>query len=248
MIAGERQRLVETGAECLAPEVQAVLVQLLEADTCARDAQAAPWDFAIEINDLMALGLTKSHLRWLIRKGCVRHAREVTQPSDLVREFQPIQNLAFTKDTCFILADAGRLLARTANSRSAALRLFNDGDAAAASPVSVPHWDHDRRALCVGKQIVKRYRVPSPNQEAVLEAFEEERWPHHIDDPLPPHAEQDSKSRLNNTIKCLNRHQEPHIICFSGDGMGEGVCWELVSDATLAFPVDAGQKKLRLAA
>ena len=38
-------------------------------------------------------------------------------------------------------------------------------------------------------EIVKRYRVPAPNQELILAAFEEEGWPQLIDDPLPPQDE-----------------------------------------------------------
>jgi hypothetical protein len=42
MIGGAKQRRVETGTECFVPEVQAALVQLLEADRCACDAQGDP--------------------------------------------------------------------------------------------------------------------------------------------------------------------------------------------------------------
>ena len=62
---------------------------------------------------------------------------------------------------------------------------------------------------------MKQYRVPSFCQEAILEAFEEEGWPPAIDDPLPPHPEQDPKRRLRNTIKSLNANQEMHS-CVSG--------------------------------
>jgi hypothetical protein len=62
----------------------------------------------------------------------------------------------------------------------------------------------------------------------VLCAFEEEGWPARIDDPLPPQQDQDSKRRLSDTIKCLNRKQSHHLIHFRGDGTGEGVVWERV--------------------
>ena len=52
------------------------------------------------------------------------------------------------------------------------------------------------------------------------------------DDPLPPHAEQDSNSRrLSDTIKCLNRKQMNELIHFRGDGTGEGVIWERLAHA-----------------
>jgi hypothetical protein len=93
-----------------------------------------------------------------------------------------------------------------------------------------PHWDALRRELTVGGQIVKRFRVPAPNQEAVLSAFEEEGWPAAILDPLPPQDEQDGKQRLHDTIKSLNRSRLARVIRFSGDGTGEGAFWELSGD------------------
>ena len=57
-------------------------------------------------------------------------------------------------------------------------------------------------------------------------AFEEESWPPRIDDPLPPSPNIDSKKRLHDTIKSLNRHQKQRCIRFMGDGRGTGVRWE----------------------
>ena len=103
--------------------------------------------------------------------------------------------------------------------------------------------------LRLGQCVVKEYRVPSLNQEAILTAFEEEGWPHRIDDPLSPQADQDPKCRLHDTIKRLNGHHKDRLIRFRGDGTGEGVCWEYVEAAVLTIPVDAGsKKKLRRAA
>jgi hypothetical protein len=114
---------------------------------------------------------------------------------------------------------------------------------------SLPQWDAGYRELRVGQCVVKEYRVPCPNQEAILAAFQEEGWPHHIHDPLPPLSDIEPKCRLHDTIKRLNRHHKEQIIRFRGDGTGEGVCWEYVEAAVLAFPVDAGPKKtLRRAA
>jgi len=93
-----------------------------------------------------------------------------------------------------------------------------------------PHWDAMRRELIVGGQVVKRFRRPAPNQEAVISAFEEEGWPPAIFDPLPPDAEQDCKQRLHNTIKALNHSRLARVIRFRGDGTGQRVVWELSPD------------------
>jgi hypothetical protein len=89
-----------------------------------------------------------------------------------------------------------------------------------------PRWDHQRRQLCMGAQLVKEFKLPSPNQETVLMAFEEESWPARIDDPLPPVAHLDPRRRLHDTIKALNRKQKRYLIRFRGDGSGEGIRWE----------------------
>ena len=89
-----------------------------------------------------------------------------------------------------------------------------------------PKWDNQRRQLRMGNEIVKEFKLPSPNQETVLMAFEEEGWPPRVDDPLPPLDQLDPRRRLHDTIKALNRKQKQDLIRFRGDGSGEGIRWE----------------------
>ena len=96
----------------------------------------------------------------------------------------------------------------------------------------VPLWDRDRRVLRVDGGVVKQFKVPSPSQEAILAAFEEEGWPPAIDDPLPPQPEQDSKHRLRNTIQSLNANQKLPLLHFRGDGSGQRILWELTPART----------------
>jgi hypothetical protein len=91
-----------------------------------------------------------------------------------------------------------------------------------------PSWESDRHELRLGNVLVKQFKWPATNQEMVLAAFQEEAWPFRVDDPLPPHPDQDSKRRLSDTIKCLNRKQKNPLLRFRGDGTGEGVIWEMV--------------------
>lgn len=101
-----------------------------------------------------------------------------------------------------------------------------------------PHWDPDQRELHVGGLLVKQFKLPSPNQQMVLMAFEEEGWPPRIDDPLPPCSQIDPKRRLRDTIKSLNRKQKRCQLRFMGDGTGQGIRWSLVEqpDAHVADP------------
>ena len=95
-----------------------------------------------------------------------------------------------------------------------------------AGPAIPPEWDGLRRELRWVGRVVKRFRVPAPNQEVVLATFQEEAWPPHIDDPLPGAVGVEPKRRLHDTIVALNRHQYQPGLRFVGDGTGLGVRWQ----------------------
>ena len=200
----------------------------------ARNASCEPWQFAVEISRLSGLGLTVSDLRWLVEKGYVTHAREVTQHGDLARKFASSTNTAFSPSTRFLLTDAGLYLA--GNNRSAPTLLrFTRRDAAEESKAAgVPHWDGKEGVLYFGQQVVKRYARASRNQEVILEIFEEDGWPNRIDDPLPPSGSVHPKRRLHDTIKWLNRNHEVRVLCFCGDGTGEGIRWKTAAHGQIA--------------
>lgn len=203
-----------------------VWASLLDAHDFAADRSLDRWDFAVRLGELCQFGVEESELRWLVSGGYVRHAKEVTGDTDARRRFVPREHLAFDAHTCFVLTDRGVREARRV------LRCQPESfDFVAVAPRSdgatAIVWDANTRELWVNGRIAKRYRWPAANQEAVLNAFQEERWPARIDDPLPPQGDQDPKRRLGDTIKCLNRKQESWLIHFRGDGTGQGVLWEL---------------------
>ena len=101
----------------------------------------------------------------------------------------------------------------------------------------VPRWDDLRRELVVHGQIVKRFRLPAPYQEAVLAAFEEEGWPPRVFDPLSPQGDQDPEATAARDHQYgLNRSRLARIIRFRGDGTGQGVLWEWVPRLALIPP------------
>ena len=207
---------------------------LLEAYGYAHDAQRDVWDFAVEISILRGSGLSQSDLRWLGCKGYVEYAAEITLPGETTRSFRPQGALSFCDTTCSVLTDAGLAYARQ-QFRQAVHGPSSPSDngrfahsATERSSPPLPRWDADRLELTFVGEIVKRFKAPAPNQEAVLAVFEEEGWPPRIDDPLSPHPEQDPKRRLLDTIKCLNRNQKMRSIHVLGDGTGQGVRWEPV--------------------
>jgi hypothetical protein len=208
---------------------------LLQSLDYAVELDRDPWDFAVEIGALRRLGLSNSDLRWLLCKGWVHHATELSRPGAGGRSFTSVGQLVLNDLCCFVLTPTGELAIRGAGTaalplQSPALVCPNEV-AHSAGGAEVPLWDKDRRLLRYGDRIVKQFKVPAPNQEIVLVSFQEEDWSVRIDDPLPRVAAIDSKRRLHDTINSLNRNQRSAVIRFSGDGSGEGVRWEVVKTA-----------------
>jgi hypothetical protein len=63
----------------LAPAGMALL---LDAFDCARDAGSSPWNYAVEMSNLVAAGVSDASLHWLIAKNYAEHGVETTLPSD----------------------------------------------------------------------------------------------------------------------------------------------------------------------
>ncbi len=219
----------------MASKLRPAFIALLEAFDYAEDTGSELWDFAVSMRRFENLGVSETDLRWLERKGYVEHAREVTRLEDETREFRQTANLRFNKRTCFVLTGVGAEYARSLGEQGGiSITSLKDSEKRngrkerdSAKPIDVtPVWDAVRRELRLDGELVKQFKWSALNQEMILAAFEEEHWPVRIDDPLPPHAEQDSKRRLSDTIKCLNRKQKHSLIHFRGDGTGEGVIWE----------------------
>lgn len=219
--------------------IAAAIGELLKAYLYARDAARTVWDLAVEISLLRELGLTPSDLRWLVCRGYLEHARDVTRSDDDSREFRPGAQLLYTKRSCFVLTDDGAAYARSILSKESRvpamekdeiLRPSNNGNGKATLPNTTikPHWDGERHELWVGEQLVKQFKGHALNQETILAVFEEEGWPPRTDDPLPLAEEIDPKRRLSDTIKCLNRKQRHALVRFRGDGTGQGIIWELI--------------------
>lgn len=215
--------------------MRAGLSLLLQASDYAEDVDQDPWQFAVEIPVLHEVGLTRSDLRWLICKEYLQHAREITLPSEDRREYHAIGNLSLEKRSCFVLSASGiHYAGQMIEPRDMYTALPSSNGPpptvprATPAPPLGPRWDSERQEFSLGDQLVKRFKLPSPNQETILMAFEEEEWPPRIDDPLPPHPDLDPKRRLHDTIKSLNRNQKLRLVRFMGDGTGQGIRWEMM--------------------
>ncbi|MEX2137777.1 MAG: hypothetical protein WD894_00835 [Pirellulales bacterium] len=200
---------------------------LLEAHTYAVSLSHDVWQFALGITSLGQGGLSLNDIRWLLYRRLVQHGMETTQPGEDRRTFRAGGAVRFDRRSCFVLTEAGMAFAREASSTPVIDQPLVSATNDAPQAVIVPTWDRDRQELRLGKELVKCFKTPAPNQELILAAFEEEGWPVHIYDPLPPHPEQDPRRRLHDTINSLNRNQKKPLVRFMGDGSGQGVRWDL---------------------
>lgn len=212
---------------------------LLQAYEYAEELGQDVWSFAVELHALRAAHLTTSDLRWLACKNYVEHASETTRPQDARRHFRRTGPATFVDETCVVLTPSGLALARELCADSSMHSVSKRRATASRLPllstrIARPRWDRDRRQLRFEGQIVKEFKLPSPNQEAVLTAFEEEGWPARTDDPLTPSANLDPRRRLHDTIKALNRNQKENLLRFMGDGTGEGIRWEPILESSTA--------------
>lgn len=105
-------------------------------------------------------------------------------------------------------------------------------DSSASPGVRTPRWDRHRHELRLGAIVVRRFTIPAADQESVLAAFEEERWPARIEDPLPPCSEIERKARLQEVVQRLNRSRRLPVVRFACDAAGRGIVWEFCGDQT----------------
>jgi hypothetical protein len=187
----------------------------------AADIERPASDFAIEIQSLRKVGLSNSDLRWLICKGYVQHFIDQTRSDQPGRSVVRTESLRLVPASCFVLTPAGIAIAESYDMHPA--RNCRGQDLTAVP--DVPTWDSTTRVLRLGPDVVAIFDSRAPAQEQILAAFEEERWPVRIDDPLTPNGEGDHKTRLNKAIHRLNKHVNSPHIHFCADGSGQGICW-----------------------
>jgi hypothetical protein len=216
----ERRYAQTTGSQSvLTPHHRKASRVLRKAWLAARAEQVDAWQYAVEIDELSASGRSHTDLRSLLKLRCAEHAQERTKAGSRRRTFRRLDALDLPKRTCLVLTAKGFEV--TSEKRS---KRVNKDDALAI----VPRWDKETRQLWWQDILVKEFHGPAPNQELVLEAFQEQKWPARMDDPLPQSPRIDPKVRLHDKIKMLNRHHRHRVLRFGGDGSGQGVRWFVV--------------------
>jgi hypothetical protein len=208
--------------------LKAALPTLVKSYDYARTLDRDVWEFAVEIERLESQGADASDVRWLICNGYAQHGLEVTNGNSAERCFQQLSSLALPPGVGIVLTPHGMtVLGALASTNGTSAQATSQPINHPFAPGALPRWDADCRELRVGDVVVKCFKVPAANQEAILAAFEEEHWPRHVDDPLPPVRNLDSKRRLHDAIIRLNSNQLCRLVHFHGDGTGRGIRWEL---------------------
>lgn len=91
-----------------------------------------------------------------------------------------------------------------------------------SSTAHAPLWDKSSFKLTLAGDVIRQIKKPkaAKNIILILDAFQEDGWPDHIDDPLPGGAD---PARLADAVKSLNDGLQR--IKFGKDGSGQGVVW-----------------------
>jgi hypothetical protein len=212
------------------------LSMLRDAWDAARDVRRSAWDFAVKREELRAAGIADAYLLWLMTQGYMRHARGKLRASGPTVPSSGWGSLDLGSGSCFVLTKEGALIARGLDTIRVTPLPGESAQGVEAVSAIRPHWDGELRRLSLDGVLVKHFRVPAWSQELILESFEEESWPRHIDDPLPQRDELDPKVRLRYAIKGLNRSQTNKLLNFEGDGHARGIVWRLLKRTPQSYP------------
>ena len=137
-------------SDLVSAEVQSALQLLQRSNAYAEDVGQDVWQFASEIGQLRNLGLSDSAMRWLLCRGEILHADEVTNLGDCRRSFRALGIFTLTPTTCFI--------AKPTNHNGEAFSTFG-GQLSMESNQSYgttepqklkPFWDDIRHELLIG--------------------------------------------------------------------------------------------------
>jgi hypothetical protein len=213
----------------LSPEQFSCLRTLVRSLHYAQDLAEDVWQYAVEIDSLRVMGLGSSDIRWLVSKGYIAHALEVTKPHDKQRQFQAADNLALTERSCFVVTCSGiDLLAQWGGRTETFEPTFakppmNDRDE--DLPRRRPRWDEKQHTLYWGSVLVKHFQREARNQEAILRSFEEAAWAEVLSEVPILRTTGNTKACFRDAIRNLNRNVAPYL-SFRQEGCGRRLVWQ----------------------
>jgi hypothetical protein len=193
---------------------------LWRAHRAAEEPGAKPWKFALTKKVLRGFGLLEADFQQLVEDRLVEEIAPRPRPKSTAADAAADS----PGPALHMLTAAGRFKVQHLLQR--VYEDFVDVGYAVSRvrrlQAQRPSWDAATRRLMLGKVFVKVLRKFSPNQEAILGAFEAAGWPPVIGDPLPGVEGLVPIQRLHEAVKRLNQGQK--FIHFGTDGRG-GVFW-----------------------
>jgi hypothetical protein len=179
-------------------------------------------DFLVELFD----GLRESIIQQLEDLDVVvpQH-RLMIEPEALQSLNNPpmtdVPNTLPHSDTDLFLHDIRKHISEELEPMKALLTIVMDNRSPAPTIELKPKWDNVARKLTVANILVKKFKQEAVNQEAVLNAFQEENWPALIEDPIPPHRDRVASDTLRETVRALNENQKNPCLKFECNGRGQ---------------------------
>mgnify|MGYP007073303504 CR=1 FL=1 len=102
-----RSTSVQIDSGLIPHNIPAAVAILSEAHQYASSLDRDVWEFALELQNLSAAGVSINDLRWLACNGYVNHGEELEQTNEGHRVFRTYPGLGFTQRSCFVLTRAG---------------------------------------------------------------------------------------------------------------------------------------------
>jgi hypothetical protein len=212
------------------PRWRAALERLFEARDLAAEPADDIWQFAVEISQLLANGVTVNDLRRWLRRGWVEHAEECMPAGTGPQGFRRLKEYAFGPRTCFVLGDTG------ADAQADLVgNLIKRGELRAQPDTAnghwaKPHWNSSSGVLSFRGMVVKRLSKRATVQRQLLDFCQRNHWKQFLENGIAAIPEGPRrKKRLHDDLAKLNRNQKSPLLRFHGDGSGTSFWWEAVN-------------------
>jgi hypothetical protein len=222
--------MLDTIHENALPRLLKGLSSLADARLYAQMLKQNPWEFALQLFELRALGLTSADFRWLLHSGYILLRPQ--RKSAVVKEFGCFRGIEFKEEWLVILRDEAveevrRFLRPAADRKAGGGRplILSNADASGRATV---RFHAERRELFVGDRLVKRLPASARNQAAILEGFQTVSWQTRIANPLPAANSRRRAQQLRDTVHDLNAGQKPRRLRFHSDEKGRSIWWEFI--------------------
>jgi hypothetical protein len=216
----------------LTPGRRALLL-LSEEYATAQRQQADPWQYALELPQLLRHLSDITVLQALFLHGLIAHRIEKRRRGGQRRFADPPMPFSFCKRSCFSLTPAGvdfveRKLASgraLAKGKGGAVELA-EADLARIKPTFRKSSLDGHRQLKVLSHLLIEFKYFAPIQENYLQAWQDRLWSPLVPNPYAGKPGARAKKRQHDALDHLNRHQSLPLLWLRGDGTGLNATWE----------------------